>query len=174
MQKKPRAPSRTHIKASHEVIADALLKAGGSGSEITQQKVHQAVAKKIGISTSMLYKWRQPPTAGSGSPNPLDRTVSLMEATADTRIAEWLAQKAGGNFTPEESTSTTTALDKAANALTKEFGLFIAEVASAAEDHHITPDETQSIRSKWNILRQKTEAFVKACEKGNYTPPSPS
>ena len=168
MPKKPRQPARTHVKASHEVIADALLKAGGSGPESTQQQAHRAVAKKIGISTSMLYKWRQPPSAGSGSPNPLDRTVSLIEATQDPRIAEWVAQKAGGSFSPEESNNSTTALDKAANTLTKEFALFIAEVASAAEDHHISTDETQSIRSKWNGLRQKTEVFVKACEKGQY------
>ncbi len=172
MQKKPRPPAQVHVKPSHEIIAEALIKVGGAETSGAQLKAHAEVARKIGISKSMLYKWRQPALAGSGSANPLDRTVALMAATQDVHIIQWLAQKAGGTFVSEETPTATQELAKASNSLIKEFGLLIAEVVSAAEDQRISPDESQRLRNKWNGLRQKTETFVRACEKGDYSSPA--
>ena len=60
-------------------------------------------------------------------------------------------------------------LDKAANALVREFGLLIADVADAIEDHSITADETQELREKWNGIRKRAETFVRRCEKGDFS-----
>ena len=94
----------------------------------------------------MLYKWREPAERGSGQPNPLHRAARLIEVTGDTRIVDWLAAKAGGHFTPSEAEPAGAALDQAANALVREFGLLIAGVAEASaielerpEAHTILP-----------------------------------
>lgn len=119
----------------------------------------------------MLYKWRQPAAHGSGQPNPLHRTAQLIALTGDTRVLDWLAQKAGGHFTPDEGEPGTGRLDKAANALVREFGLLIANVADAIEDQRVTTEETHELRAQWNLLRKRAEAFVRRCEKGDYGPP---
>jgi transposase-like protein len=167
MAKKPPSPRRSPVKEAHHVLQDALIKAGqGSGKE----NQHGDIAKSLGVSASMLYKWREPAEKGSGQPNPLHRTALLIDLTGDTRIVDWLAQRAGGQFTPVEGEAPAGNLDKAANALVREFGLLIADVADAIEDHRITADETQELREKWNGIRKRTEAFVRRCEKGDFGP----
>jgi transposase-like protein len=173
MPKKPPAPRRTHVKEAHLVMQEALLRAGkneAASARGAQLKAHEAIAQALGVSTSMLYKWREPALKGSGQPNPLERTARLIEATGDTRIVDWLAQRAGGQFTPDEPSTPPPGLNQAANALVREFGLLIAEVVDATEDHRITPDESQSLREKWNGIRKRAESFVRACEKGSYGP----
>ncbi len=170
MAKKPLAPRRTLVKEAHHVLQDALLKAGQGGGKDSQLNKHGEIAKSLGVSPSMLYKWREPATQGSGQPNPLHRTALLVDLTGDTRIVDWLAQRAGGQFTPVENENPAGNLDRAANALVREFGLLIADVADASEDHRITADETQELREKWNGIRKRTEAFVRRCEKGDFGP----
>lgn len=170
MAKKPPAPRRTPIKEAHHVLQDALLKAGQGGGKDSQLNKHGEIAKSLGVSPSMLYKWREPAEKGSGQPNPLHRTALLIDLTGDTRIVDWLAQRAGGQFTPIEGEVPSGNLDKAANALVREFGLLIADVADAMEDHRITADETQELREKWDRIRKRTEAFVRRCEKGDFRP----
>ncbi|MEY4378474.1 MAG: hypothetical protein RLZ85_355 [Verrucomicrobiota bacterium] len=165
MAKKPPAPRRTPVKEAHHVLQDALQKAGEK-----EAGKHAAIAKSLGISASMLYKWREPAEQGSGQPNPLHRTALLIDLTGDTRIVDWLAQRAGGQFTPVEGETPNGNLDKAANALVREFGLLIADVADSIEDHRITADETQELREKWDRIRKRTEAFVRRCEKGDFSP----
>jgi hypothetical protein len=170
MAKKPPVPRRTPIKEAHHVLQDALLKAGQGGGKDNQLNKHGEIAKSLGVSPSMLYKWREPAEKGSGQPNPLHRTALLIELTADTRIVDWLARRAGGQFTPIEGEAPNGNLDKAANALVREFGLLIADVADAIEDHRVTADETQGLREKWDRIRKRTEAFVRRCEKGDFSP----
>ena len=170
MAKKPPAPRRTPVKEAHHVLQDALLKADKGGAKDGQLGKHSAIAKSLGVSPSMLYKWREPAAQGSGQPNPLHRTALLVDLTGDTRIVDWLAQRAGGQFHPIENETTSGNLDKAANALVREFGLLIADVADAIEDHRVTADETQELREKWNGIRKRAEAFVRRCEKGDFSP----
>ena len=176
MAKKPPAPRRTHVKEAHLVMQEALLRSGRKNPASPQTKgpqlnAHQAIATALGVSTSMLYKWREPAEKGSGQTNPIERTALLIEATGDTRIIDWLAQRAGGQFIADDPATPPPGLDKAANALVREFGLLIAEVVDATEDHRISPDESQSLREKWNGLRKRAESFVRQCEKGAYEPP---
>ena len=149
------------------MMEDALRKAGEALAG-DRSAAHGRIAKVLGVSPSMLYKWREPADQGSGQPNPLHRTAQLIQATGDTRIVDWLAQKAGGHFTPTEGETPAAALDQAANGLVREFGLLIADLAEASADQRVTPDETQRLRESWNRIRQRTEAFVRRCEKGEY------
>jgi transposase len=168
MRKKPPATRQTYVKKPHEVVQDALLLSGRQGGPDEQLQAHDRIAKALGVSASMLYKWRQPAERGSGSPNPLERTAQLIEATGDTRIVDWLADRAGGHFVRDDGGEAPAELPRASNALVREFGLLIAEVVDAASDQRITPDESQRLREKWNLLRRRTEDFVRRCEKGDY------
>lgn len=155
------------------MVQDALLHAGRrhaepAGPKSAQLQSHASVAQALGVSTSMLYKWREPAQLGSGHPNPLERTARLIEATGDQRILDWLAQRAGGHFTPAEELTSPPELSRAGNALVREFGLLIAGVVDAIQDEKITPDETQALRERWNELRKRAESFVRTCEKGAY------
>ena len=168
MKKKPPAARHTHVKQPHEVVQDALLLAGRKEGPDEQLEAHGRIARQLGVSASMLYKWRQPAERGSGSPNPLERTAQLLAVTGDTRIVDWLAHRAGGHFVRDEAGEAPTELPRAANALVREFGLLIAEVVDASDDERITPDESQRLREKWNLLRRRTEDFVRRCERGDY------
>ena len=168
MAKKPPAPRRTHVKEAHEVLQDALLKADQGVAKEGQLTKHTEIAKSLGVSPSMLYNWREPAERGSGQPNPLHRTALLIDLTGDTRIVDWLAQRAGGHFTPMDNEAGGGNLGKDANALVREFGLLIASVADATEDHRITADEAQELREKWNGIRKRAETFVRRCEKGGF------
>jgi len=169
MPKKPAAPRRSRIKEAHHVLEDALRMAGEARAG-DQAQVHGQVARSLGVSPSMLYKWREPADQGSGQPNPLQRTAQLIVLTGDTRILDWLAEKAGGQFFPVETEPGAGALDQAANTLVREFGLLIADVADTIADHRVTADETQELREKWDGIRKRTEAFVRRCEKGDFGP----
>jgi len=116
----------------------------------------------------MLYKWREQPHKGSGHPNPLDRVAMLISATGDERIVDWLAHKSGGHFIRDEVHHTSPELFRASNALIKDFGLLITELANACDDQQIFPAESVALREKWNLLRKRAEGFVRACEKGTY------
>lgn len=164
MAKKPPLPRRTNVKEAHHVLQDALAKAGNAAPP----RKHAEIAKSLGVSASMLYKWREPAEQGSGQPNPLHRTALLIDLTGDTRIVDWLARRAGGHFTPVETDGAGGELTPAANALVREFGLLIADVADAIEDRRVTADETQDLREKWDGIRKRAEAFVRRCEKGDF------
>lgn len=176
MSKKAASPHRTHIKEAHTVMQEALLHVGSSpaaaGGKNAQVAAHKRVASAVGVSASMLYKWREPAERGSGHTNPLERVVKLIVATGDDRIVDWLAQQAGGHFARDEAGTTSPLLARDANALVKEFSVIITEVVSAAEDGRVLPNESQALRTKWNALQKRTEAFVRACEKGAYGTPA--
>ncbi len=159
------------MKPAHEVVRAALLHVGAK-ADGRQLEAHAQVAGAMGVSTSMLYKWREPSAHGSGQPNPLERAALLLEATGDLRIADWFAQRAGGHFTPEETEAADPGLAKASNALVREFGLLIAELVGAVEDHRVSGDEAQELRGRWDALRRKAEGFIRACERGDYSPES--
>lgn len=169
MRRKAPAVRRTRIKAAHEVVEQALRHAAESGAKdgLGKQAAHADVARRLGVSTSLLYKWREPTEDGSGQTNPLERTAQLVGATGDTRIVDWLCQRAGGSFTAENP-ATDPDLRRAANGLVREFSLLIAEVARATEDHVIDAEESRRLRASWDELRSRCEAFVRTSERGGY------
>jgi transposase len=171
MRRKPPAIRRTRIKAAHEVIEGALQHAAEAAAKegLGRQAAQTAIAAKLGVSTSLLYKWRESTEGGSGQTNPLERTVQLLEATGDKRILEWLCQKSGGSFIVENPLSEPD-LNRAANALVRKFSLLIAELSEATEDQVIDPEESRRLRASWNKLREHCEAFVRTCESGDYSP----
>lgn len=171
MSAKAKSLRQKHVKESYQVIQEALLQAGKKSIHSpasSQLQVHRSIAQALGVSTSMLYKWREPNPRGKTQSNPLDRVATLITQTGDERILDWLAQKAGGHFQRDEAQSHPDKLPTASHTLVKEYSLLIARIVSIVEDHQVTPDESQELREKWDEIRKKTEIFVRACEKGTY------
>jgi hypothetical protein len=142
--------------------------------EVFQKSSAKQVSSDLGLSLSMIYKWAEPPEegAGSGAANPLDRIDALMRCTDDTRIVQWICQRAGGFFirNPRKHNPHPDYLIPATNEIIQEFADLLAVVATAAADNAISPDEAKKIRARWEELKTVTECFVHCCEEGNFRP----
>jgi hypothetical protein len=144
---------------SHELLRDVF-----------QNVSPKQAAAELGLSLSMVYKWSEPPDQKSGAVNPLDRIAALVRCSADTRIVEWICQRAGGFFikNPKATAAHPASLVPAMNHVVQDFADLLAVMAAAAEDSQITPAEAKSIRARWEDLKSVTEEFVRCCEEGNF------
>jgi len=142
--------------------------------EVFQKVSAKQVAGELGLSLSMIYKWAEPPdnAAGSGTANPLDRIETLLRATDDSRIVQWICQRAGGFFikNPRHHNPHPDFLIPATNEIVQEFADLLSVIAIAASDNHISKKEAQNIRARWEELKAVTESFVHCCEEGNFAP----
>lgn len=149
-----------HPMRSHEVLKEVFDKCSP-----------KQIAAEMGLSLSMIYKWAEPTEeTGSGAANPLDRIEALLRCTQDTRIAQWICERAGGFFVrnPKARWPHPFYLMPATNQIVQEFADLLSVVANAAVDDHISRDEAKMIRSRWEDLKSVTEGFVRCCEDGNF------
>ena len=145
---------------SHEVLRNAFAK--------TSPK---AVASDLGISLSLVYKWAEKQSEdGSGSRNPLDRLMKIVELSADLRIIEWLCQQTGGYFVrnPKSSCQKGFQVLPATNEIVGQFSALLQQISTAALDHSISKKEAKEIRECWDKLKSYAEGFVRCCEEGDY------
>jgi hypothetical protein len=137
--------------------------------EVFDRKNPKAISADLDLSTSMIYKWTQPPTPEGGIGNPLDRIEALIESTGDQRIVQWICQRAGGFFILNpHNVPHPHYLIPATNQIVQDFADLLAVVASAAADNQITAAESEQIRARWEELKTVTEGFVAACESGDF------
>lgn len=144
---------------SHEVLRRAF-----------QKTSPKAVASELGISLSLVYKWAEKQSEdGSGSRNPLDRLLKVMELSGDERIIEWLCQQAGGYFVENpDSKLRHKGILPATQEIIGQFSELLSRISTAAIDHSITQPEASDIREGWDKLKSYTESFVLCCEKGDF------
>ena len=138
--------------------------------EVFDKKPPKEVSADLDLSTSMVYKWAQPPAnGGSGIENPLDRVEALFESTGDHRLIQWLCQRAGGFFilNPQNAPHPHF-LIPATNQIVQDFADLLQVIATAAADNQITTAESKQIRARWEELKSVTEGFVAACEAGDF------
>lgn len=131
----------------------------------------KAIAAEMGISLSLVYKWAEKPNAdGSGSRNPLDRLVTLMELSQDEAIVEWLCQRAGGCFlrNPDSSCKQGFEVLPATHEIISQFSQMLSMISVAALDNSITSKEASEIRDSWDKLKSYAEGFVRCCEEGDF------
>jgi len=140
--------------------------------EVVAKKTPKQVSADLDLSTSMIYKWTQPPDEqGSGVDNPLDRVEALFTSTGDHRLIQWLCQRAGGFFILNpRNTPHPHHLIPATNQIVQEFADLLQVVAQATADNQITPAEATQIRARWEELKSVTEGFVAGCESGDFGP----
>lgn len=144
---------------SYEVLRQALRK--------TSPK---AVAADLGVSLSLVYKWAENPTEDSSGKNPLDRLLQIIDLSGDNGIVDWLCQRQGGCFVKDPNVNGHR-IDHVLTATQEIIGQFsglLTQISEAAEDHSVTPDEADEIRQCWDKLKSYAEAFVRACENGDF------
>ncbi len=145
---------------SHEVLRRAFAK--------TSPK---AVAADLGISLSLVYKWAEKQSDdGSGSRNPLDRLMKIVELSGDLSVIEWLCQQTGGYFVrnPKSSCEKGYQVLPATNEIISQFSALLQQISTAAIDHSISTKEAKEIRECWDKLKSYAEGFVRCCEEGDY------
>jgi transposase len=163
-----------HLAKSRFVRQGRTMQSHELLREVFEGVSPKQVSADLGLSLSLIYKWAEPPEegAGSGAANPLDRIDALLRSTNDTRIVQWICQRAGGFFirNPKLSKPHPSFLIPATNEIVQEFADLLAVIATAAADNHITKREAESIRARWEDLKSVTEEFVHCCEEGNFAP----
>ncbi|HYF49406.1 MAG TPA: helix-turn-helix domain-containing protein [Planctomycetota bacterium] len=153
---------------SYEVLRRAMANVGV-----------KAVAAKMGLSESLVYKWAQEPSEAdferSGAKNPLDRLLELYQITGNQEIVAWLCEQAGGYFVenpkinPEKLDP---AVIKNTQLMIKEFSDMLGEISSAmGDDANIDEQEAKRIRREWEDLKRRAEMFVSGCERGSFKDP---
>ncbi len=146
---------------SHELLKEVLKKTSA-----------KQIAADMGLSLSLIYKWAEPPAeeTGSGANNPLDRIEQLLRITGDTRIAQWVCERAGGFFiTNPKHKPHDYNLIPSTNNIVQEFADMLGVIAVAAADNQISRDEAKAIRRRWEELKSVTEGFVHHCEEGSFS-----
>jgi hypothetical protein len=139
--------------------------------EVLQKVGAKQVTAEMGLSLSLIYKWAEPATEGSGAANPLDRVEQLLKLSGDRRLAKWVCERAGGFFIANPKTNPEAVnLIPATNMIVEEFADLLAVIARAAADNTITREEAKDIRGRWEELKSVTEGFVRCCEAGNFGP----
>ncbi len=145
---------------SHEVLRRAL-----------QKTTPKAVAAELGVSLSLVYKWAEKPTEfGSGSKNPLDRLLQIIDLSGDTGIVEWLCRQQCGHFVkdPVVNQEGPGHVLPATQEIIGQFSDLLARISDAADDHSVSKDEADQIRQCWDKLKSYAEGFVRACENGDF------
>jgi hypothetical protein len=144
---------------SHEMLKAVLQKASA-----------KQIAADMGLSLSLVYKWAEPSGDGSGAFNPLDRIDQLLRATGDSRIAQWVCERAGGFFIRNPRVHPQAQqLIPAMNQIVQEFAEMLHVIAAAASDSSISSAESKAIRARWEELKSVTEAFVREAEEGDFS-----
>lgn len=145
---------------SHEIIKDAVDKTGP-----------KEVAAELGLSLSLIYKWAQAAEEdGSGSRNPLDRVLQLVEITDDHSLIQWLCVRTGGYYVHNQHRENEDGYEvvPATNEIVQQFADLLQVITHAALDQSISEDESERIRNVWEDLKRYTEGFVRCCEDGEF------
>ena len=129
------------------------------------------VAGELGLSLSLVYKWAEPPSEGSGAANPLDRIDSIIKLTGDATMAQWVCERSGGFFIKNpEPKAHPYELIPATNNIVQEFADLLSVISNAVSDGNISVEESERIRQRWEQLKSVTEGFVRAAEGGKVPP----
>ncbi len=126
------------------------------------------IAARLGRAGSSLYKWtHQDGGQASGGLNPLERLLALIHCTGDLQPLHWLCEKCGGFFVKNPVPETApVSLLVAENEMNHEQAEFTAVVTAAAKKGSITQADADEISARWERVKQTTESFVQACQRG--------
>ena len=118
--------------------------------EVFKQLLKRVSAKQIagdlGLSLSLVYKWAEPPSEGSGATNPLDRIDSIIKLTGDGTLAQWVCERSGGFFIRNpEPKSHPYELIPATNNIVQEFADLLGVISTSVADAKITPEEAERL-----------------------------
>lgn len=134
-----------------------------------------AVAKRLGLSPSMIYKWCEPHVdfSDSGAFNPLDRTEGAIETAVRLNRPPrdayapiyYLSERVGGLFLPPvPRTIETSDFGRQLCKAIKEAGEAFATSAKALEDDNLSPNERRQILKDIYEAIAELSAFARLVE----------
>ncbi|PCJ52257.1 MAG: hypothetical protein COA79_24325 [Planctomycetota bacterium] len=147
---------------SYEVLKDVFSETG-----------IKFIAKELGLSTSLLYKWTQKPSSDdidqSGTRNPLDRVLELCRLCNNEKLVSWICQQTNGYYVKNADKKDISRIENSVFSSTqlmiKEFSDMLAEISFALADNKgIDLNEAKQIRKEWETLKSQGEQFVASCE----------
>lgn len=151
---------------SYEVLKEVFNEAG-----------IKYIAKELGLSTSLLYKWTQKPSSDdidqSGTRNPLDRVLELCRLCNNEKLVSWICQQTDGyyvkNADKHDKNKIENSVFNSTQLMIKEFSDMLAEISFALADNKgIDLKEAEQIRKEWETLKSQAERFVASCEDNIY------
>ena len=100
----------------------------------------------------------------------MDRLLQIIELSGDTGVVEWLCRQQGGHFVkdPEVNGHQVDHVLPATQEIIGQFSDLLARISDAADDHSVSSAEADEIRQCWDKLKSYAEAFVRACEAGDF------
>lgn len=149
---------------SYEVLKNAVDRVG----------VKEA-ASALNVSTSLVYKWCEQPRTddagdASGARNPLDRIQALIKCAGSNDLVSWLCEQNNGFFVSNPEVRHKTVDNEFIShtrRMIQDFSELLNVMSeSISDDNAIDKQESKKIRQEWESLKQLSEEFVCACEKG--------
>jgi hypothetical protein len=147
---------------SHEVLREAIEKVGA-----------KSISSDLKVSTALVYKWCAKSggaDGASGALNPLDRVMAICNQTESQEPVRWLCEQLKGFFVENpviDSGDCDTEYIQHTQKILQEFTTLLQSLSqSIADDGIIDTEESQMIRSQWELLKKHGEEFVSSCEEG--------
>ena len=134
--------------------------------EVATNKIVNDVAKRLGLSTSLIYKWREPHSdyTDSGARNPLDLIEIIIETAQSHGLSteesmapvQCLAERFSHILIPLPpiASDTSTAI-RTLHKTVKEFSDFLGEASKSLSDGEVTAQEYKKVKKEaWELIRQ--------------------
>lgn len=127
----------------------------------------EAIAARMGVSTSALYSWGDP---ASKKPIPLERLVQLVLITGDNRPISALTEACGGSFV-HNSSDTSSDCHTELMQTVQIFAAILRDAGSALADNIITPQELHNLQRKGPAAMLAIARLIGAFERGETSCP---
>ena len=140
---------------SHEIVKQMLGKVSA-----------KQIASELGVSLSLVYKWAEPASMGSGARNPLDRTEALMRLCKCQVPLQWLCGRFGGTFQPPPKSQEGGSMDvpPAVGALASHAGGFMSLIGSLLVMRPGDKLEVAELRQQWESSKACIDKMLRAVE----------
>ncbi len=139
---------------SHEIVKQLLAKVPA-----------KQIASELGVSLSLVYKWAEPASMGSGTSNPLDRTEALMRLCKCQIPLQWLCSRFGGTFMPAKpEDGESMDVPAALGSLTRQVGVFMGLIGSLMVAKSGDELKIAELRQQWESSKTCIDMMLRAIE----------
>lgn len=122
----------------------------------------EAIAMRMGVSTSALYSWGDP----AGKQIPIDRLIQLCLITGDPRPIAALANACGYDITPRGADGSADCREESIH-IVQTFAALLKDSSDAILDSEITPEELRKVQTDGSRAMLAIARLIGAFERGD-------